>query len=99
MTIEDTITVTPLTPAIGAEVAGIDLAKELDDVAFRRLHQAALDHLVLYLPGQDMPPPAQIALTERFGAVEPHPLEGACGSSRLRGAAGPGEHAGATRRA
>ena len=75
MTIEDTITVTPLTPAIGAEVAGIDLAKELDDVAFRRLHQAALDHLVLYLPGQDMPPPAQIALTERFGAVEPHPLK------------------------
>ena len=75
MTIEDTITVTPLTPAIGAEVVGIDLAKELDDVAFRRLHQAALDHLVLYLPGQDMPPPAQIALTERFGAVEPHPLK------------------------
>ena len=75
MNAKETITHTPLTAAIGAEVTGIDLALAIDDAAFQRLHQAVLDHLVLYLPGQDMPPPAQIALTERFGAVEPHPLK------------------------
>jgi len=30
---------------------------------------------MLYLPGQEMSAAAQIALTERFGAVEPHPLK------------------------
>ena len=75
MNAKETITHTPLTAAIGAEVTGIDLALAIDDAAFQRLHQAVLDHLVLYLPGQDMPLPAQIALTERFGAVEPHPLK------------------------
>ncbi len=78
-----TITTTPLTPAIGAEITGIDLASEmdggLDDGVFARIHQAVLDHLVLYFPAQDMAPEVQVAFTERFGAVEPHPLKARAG--------------------
>ena len=74
-----TITIEPLTPAIGAMLTGVDLASEidggLDDGAFARIREAALNHLVLYFPAQDMPPAAQVAFTERFGAVEPHPLK------------------------
>ena len=33
-----------------------------------------MEHLVLHIPGQDVPPGEQIKFTERFGAVEPHPL-------------------------
>lgn len=63
-----------LTPAIGARVTGLDLAAPLDDATFDALKEALLDHLVLHFPGQDLPPAAHIAFTERFGAVEPHPL-------------------------
>ena len=74
-----TPTVIPLADAIGAEITGIDLAAGIDDEAFSFIHQAILDHLVLVFPGQDMPPAAQVALTERFGAVEPHPSKARAG--------------------
>lgn len=69
------VTVTPLTPNIGAEITGVDLAHDIGDAAFKVVHQALLDHLILVFPGQDIPPAAQISFTERFGAVEPHPLK------------------------
>ena len=80
-----TITIETLNPAIGATITGIDLARSLDDAAFAHVHQAALDHLVLYFPGQDMPPAAQVAFTERFGAVEPHPLKARQGHPEYAG--------------
>ncbi len=68
------IEVTKLTPHIGATVTGVDLSKPLDDATFKALHTALLENLVLHIPGQDLPPGDHIAFTERFGAVEPHPL-------------------------
>ena len=79
MAAEDTITITPLTPALGAKVTGVDLSRDLDGDAFAAIHQAVLEHLVLYFPGQDIPPAAQVSFTERFGAVEPHPLKSRAG--------------------
>ncbi len=35
MTAGETITITPLTPTIGAKVSGVDLASEMDDGVFR----------------------------------------------------------------
>ena len=70
-----TITIAPLTPAIGAKITGVDLARGLDDETFARIHEAVLNQLVLYFPDQDVPPAAQVAFTERFGPVEPHPLK------------------------
>jgi len=80
-----TITIETLTPAIGARITGVDLDKGLDDDAFALIHEAALNHLVLHFPGQDMPPAAQVAFTERFGAVEPHPLKARAGHPEYAG--------------
>ncbi|NQV83584.1 MAG: TauD/TfdA family dioxygenase [Rhodospirillales bacterium] len=80
-----TITITPLTDAIGAAVTGVDLAGGMDEDAFAIIHQAFLDHLVLYFPGQDIPPAAQVAFTERFGPVEPHPLKARAGHPEFEG--------------
>jgi taurine dioxygenase len=70
----ENIEINSLTPVIGARVTGVDLAIDLDDEVFAVIHQALLDNLVLHFPGQDLPPAAHVAFTERFGAVEPHPL-------------------------
>ncbi len=68
------IEVKALNPAIGARITGVDLAEPLDDETFDALNEALLDHLVLHFPEQNLTPAAHIAFTERFGAVEPHPL-------------------------
>jgi taurine dioxygenase len=68
------ISISPLSANIGAEVSGIDLSQNLSDEVFEVIHQAFLDHLVLLFRNQDIPPAAQIAFTEHFGAVKPHPL-------------------------
>lgn len=70
----DAITVTPLTPHIGARVTGVNLAGDIDAETYSVIRKALLDHLVLAFPDQDLPPAQHIAFTERFGAVEPHPL-------------------------
>jgi taurine dioxygenase len=69
------ITVTPLSRFIGAEISGADLAQDMSDDAFAVIHQGLLDNLVLLFRNQDIPPAAQIKFTERFGAVEEHPLK------------------------
>ena len=68
------MTITPLSRALGAEIGGVDLSNPLSETAFREIRQAFLDNLVLVFRNQSVPPRAQVAFTERFGAVEPHPL-------------------------
>lgn len=69
------IDVRPLSPVIGAEIHGVDLASGLDDATFRDVHQALLDHLVIFLPDQRVGPIEQLAFARRFGEVEPpHPV-------------------------
>ena len=38
------------------------------------IRAAFLEHIVLTVRDQSVPPAAQIAFTKHFGAVEPHPL-------------------------
>ena len=70
----DRIEVSKLTPHIGARITGVNLAEPLDDATFETLQKALFDNLVVHIPGQDLPPGEQVKFTERFGAVEPHPL-------------------------
>jgi len=65
--------VRPLCGALGAEVIEVDLSR-LDKAAGEAIRNAWEKHLVLVFPGQDLSPEAQIAFTELFGPVEPHPL-------------------------
>lgn len=65
----------PVTPAIGAEISGIDLSQALDRETEDRLYEALLKHLVLFFRDQDLSPRAQFEFATRFGSpVEPHPV-------------------------
>jgi taurine dioxygenase len=65
----------PMTPNIGAEISGLDLARPLDAGVLDALYQALLDHLVIVFRDQDMPPAAHLAFAESFGEIDrPHPV-------------------------
>ncbi|MEQ9641993.1 MAG: TauD/TfdA family dioxygenase [Alphaproteobacteria bacterium] len=62
----------PLTPVIGAEIEGVDLGA-LDDAGFDAVHQALLDHQVLFFRDQDISIDQHKAFGRRFGALHIHP--------------------------
>ncbi|MBL0946250.1 MAG: TauD/TfdA family dioxygenase [Hydrogenophaga sp.] len=66
--------VRPLSPALGAEVVGLDLAQPLSDAAFARLHRAHLDHHVLVFRDQRITPAQQVAFSARWGPLQRHVL-------------------------
>jgi taurine dioxygenase len=64
----------PITPTIGAEIAGIDLSR-LDDANFIAVRHALLDHLVIVFRDQQLSPENHLAFARRFGELEsPHPV-------------------------
>lgn len=69
----ETITVVPTTPRIGAEVSGLDLARPLGNQQFQELHDALLQHQVLFFRDQRLTLESQKALGRRFGALHTHP--------------------------
>ena len=92
------LTVRPLAGALGAEIAGVDLARPLDDATFAEIHAALLDHLVIFFRDQRLTPEQHIAFGKRFGELHVHPyipnLEGYPEIIKLRSAEnGPGEMA------
>jgi taurine dioxygenase len=61
--------VRPITPAIGAEIHGVDLSKPLSQETFEAVEKALLDHMVLIFRGQDITPEQQLDFGRRFGEV------------------------------
>ena len=66
------MTVRPLTPVIGAEILGVDLAA-LDDATFARIREALITHQVIFFRDQDIPVAAHKAFGARFGVLDVHP--------------------------
>ena len=67
----------PLTGSIGAELHGVDLADVArDDEHFAELKALLLEHKVLFFRDQDMSRADHVALAERFGPLEDHPVLG-----------------------
>ncbi len=64
--------VRPLTPKLGAEVSGLDLAQPVAPATFRALYHAFLRYQVLLFPPHDLPPAAQVAFGKLFGEVQVH---------------------------
>jgi taurine dioxygenase len=58
--------------ALGAEVVGADFSRAIDDAAFAVVRQALLDHLVVAVRAQNLPPESHIAFSARFGPLEEH---------------------------
>jgi len=67
-------TLRPITPGIGVEIAGVQLAR-LDDRDFAVIHRALLDQLVIVFRDQQLSPEDHLAFARRFGELEPpHPV-------------------------
>ena len=64
---------TPLTPTIGAEITGVNLAEPLSDELFSQLHDAWMNHLVLFFRDQHLTPDQHLAFGRRFGSLHIHP--------------------------
>jgi taurine dioxygenase len=59
----------PLSPALGIEVAGIDLARPLEDAGFRRIESAWHAGLILLFRNQKLGEAEQAAFGARFGEL------------------------------
>ena len=62
--------VRPLTPRLGAEISGLDLARGIAADDFRALYDAFLRYQVLLFPPNELPPGAQVAFARQFGEVQ-----------------------------
>src|SRR5262245_18422691 len=67
------IKVAPLTGALGAEVSGVQL-RELDDETFDEVHDAFLEHKVLFFRDQQLTRDEHVAYGRRWGPLEQHPF-------------------------
>ena len=69
-----TITVEPLTPAIGAVVGGVDAARPLDEATIAKLRRVWLDRQVIFLRDQHLTPEQFKRFGAYFGELDVHPF-------------------------
>jgi taurine dioxygenase len=67
-----TISLRPLSYALGAEVQGVDLAKPLSNSEFDRIHRAFLERGILLFREQKITREQHIAFSRRFGELDTH---------------------------
>ena len=68
------IMIQPISPALGAEITGIDLSRRLNDDEFDAVHRALLAHGAVFLRGQDLKPHDLVDFAGRFGPLNVHPM-------------------------
>jgi taurine dioxygenase len=59
--------------ALGAEIAGMDIAQPLADEIIAEVRRAWLDHLVIFFRDQKLTPQGLLAFSQRFGAAMEYP--------------------------
>ena len=59
--------VRPLSPALGAEIVGIDLGKEIDDLTVAQIRDAWHQNLVILLRDQKLSEEDEVRFAEKFG--------------------------------
>jgi taurine dioxygenase len=70
---ERSLTIEKLTPHIGAEVHGVDLAGPLDEPTFKQVHDALIENQVIFFRDQHLTPVQQKAFGRLFGELAVHP--------------------------
>jgi len=63
----DQLLVRPLSPALGAEIVGVDLAEQLDEGTFEKIREAWHRGLVILLRNQTLSEEDEVRFAERFG--------------------------------
>ena len=71
MEVQTRIEVIPLSPALGAEIRGVDAGRPMDDATFAAILDAWHRHLVIVLRGQDLDEDGQVRFAGRFGELSP----------------------------
>ena len=66
--------VEPIAGALGAEISGVDLAKDLSATVVAEIRRAWLEHLVIFFREQDLPPARFLAFAKRFGEPIEYPF-------------------------
>jgi taurine dioxygenase len=69
-----TIEVHRIAGALGAEISGVDLARDLDDATVAEIRRVWLDNCVVFFRNQDLPPARFLALAKRFGEPIEYPF-------------------------
>ncbi len=67
------LAVEPVSGAGGAEIAGVDLSQELDDLTIARIRAALNEHGVVFFRDQDISVEQHKAFARRFGPIFVHP--------------------------
>src|SRR5438067_1157773 len=67
------IEVRPIAGALGAEIHGVDMARDLGPEVVGEVRQALLDHLVIFLREQNVTPQQQLAFARKFGEPIEYP--------------------------
>jgi taurine dioxygenase len=68
------VALSPLSPAIGAVVEGVNLAESLDAGKFDALQAALVQHQVLFFRDQSLTPKQHRDFAARFGPLHIHPI-------------------------
>jgi len=64
-----TITVTPISREVGAEIGGVDIAAGINDEQFGEIHQAYIDYGVIFFRGQSITPDQHVEFARRWGEI------------------------------
>src|SRR5262252_2565077 len=68
------LTIRPVTPAVGAEISGVDLAR-LGDAEFSQIEHAWNRHGALLFRDQQLSDDHLLAFSRRFGDLDPPPIQ------------------------
>lgn len=70
----ESIRVQPIAGALGAEVSGVELSKDLTDETIATIRRAWLEHLVIFFRDQPLTPGQFLAFARRVGEVIEYPF-------------------------
>lgn len=68
------LTITPLSPALGAQISGVDLSRDISPDQREAIEQALLTYQVLFFRDQPISPQQQARFAARFGDLHIHPI-------------------------
>lgn len=71
--VEQRLQVRAMSPAIGAEISGVDLREEQDEASIAAIRAALNQYKVIFFRDQPITPAQHIAFARRFGELEIHP--------------------------